>query len=240
MPTTEKTLLILANSVRGQPKRCVAGREITGLAKGPIEFGAWVRPVSRHGDGEVSLEERTLSNGREVAVLDIVRVYLTARQGDPLQPENWVIDGRRTWEHVLSIAPRDIDELVEEPDGLWREPDSPSDSISAGYANGTPPTQSLYLIKPNRLNLSFHKEDSPWGIRNRRRARFTYQRVNYDLAITDPTVEKRYGVVIPGVNKSPRTVDLESRCYVCASLAHQPFNGRHYKLVAAIIDPKAP
>src|SRR3990172_6727372 len=79
-----KTVLILANSVRHRPNACVAGREIIENAARRA-FGIWVRPGSAHGEGELSGPQRRTSLGREVRVLDIVRMSLGEPVPDPLQ-----------------------------------------------------------------------------------------------------------------------------------------------------------
>ena len=83
-----KTLLILANSVRHVPNAYVAGREVINPG-GQRTYGAWVRPVSNHGEGELSLQERWTAQNREVRVLDIVQMSLGDQVVDALQPENW-------------------------------------------------------------------------------------------------------------------------------------------------------
>lgn len=148
MADTEKTVLVLANSVRSDPSRCVAGREVIG-----DRFGRWVRPVSTNGCGEVSYRERTLTNGNEVAVLDVVRMPLTGRVADELQPENWAITGERTWTLVRRAHFRELEELVENPKNMWNEPNARNDSISEEYLRKNPPSQSLYLIRPSALRL---------------------------------------------------------------------------------------
>lgn len=228
MADTEKTVLVLANSVRSDPSRCVAGREVVG-----DRFGRWVRPVSTNGCGEVSYAERTLTNGHEVGVLDVVRMPLAGRMADPLQPENWAIKGQRTWTLIRRARFRELEQLAENPRSIWNEPNARNDSISEDYLRRNPVSQSLYLVKPTSLKLQFYTND--YG-RRQRRAVFQYGGEQYDLAITDPRVPGNYGARYP-VWSEMREHDLNDRCYVCVSLAHDSFRGRHYKLVATIIDP---
>lgn len=229
MPTIHKTIIVLANSVRDHPNRCVAGREWRGGA-----YGRWLRPVSPSGHGEVSLAERTITNGREVSVLDIVRVPVAGYQHDLLQPENWIVEGQRNWELIRRAGFSDLHPLAEEPEGIWLEPDARVDSISAQYLNANPVTQSLYLLRLERLRLRYYRSEYH---RRRRRALFEYAGLQYDLAVTDPVAETRYQARFPGPWEMPYEHTIEGVCYICVSLAHEPFQGRHYKLVATIFDP---
>lgn len=47
-----KRIVVLANSVKHYPGRCIAGREIRSEV-GVTEIGPWVRPVSTIGEGEL-------------------------------------------------------------------------------------------------------------------------------------------------------------------------------------------
>ena len=64
MPKT-KTLLILANSIKHWPSVCIAGREIKPGGE-RYSFGPWIRPVSSHGEGELSPTDCQLSNGSQL------------------------------------------------------------------------------------------------------------------------------------------------------------------------------
>jgi len=192
-----------------------------------------VRPVSRNGSGEISYAERTLTNGQEVSVLDVVRMPLCGRAADPLQPENWAIKGPRTWTLVRRARFRELENLAENPRHLWNEPNARNDSLSEEYLRRNPLTQSLYLIRPAALRIQFFVNDYE---KRKRRALFRYGGQEYDLAITDPKVPGNYGARYPRWPEM-REHDLGDRCYVCLSLAHDAFQGRHYKLVATIIDP---
>ncbi len=61
-----KRILCLANS-RKTSGRCIAGREITETGA-----GAWIRPVSGRGSGEISEEDRRYADGRTAQVLDLI------------------------------------------------------------------------------------------------------------------------------------------------------------------------
>ena len=235
MPET-KTVIVLANSVRSKPNACVAGREITEETSGQRQYNAWIRPVSPKTRGEVTLAERTLTNGREVALLDIVRMTFAGPQGDELQPENWVLSEGKNWEHIGRATDGDLKALVESPSGVWIQPDEGLDRVSTEFLKSSI-TQTLFLIQVPYVTLhcrldSF--EGNPW---KRRRAIFDYRGKRYDLAFTDPAIESRFDVRFPPIHEKAFERRIDGPCYVCLSLAHEVRNNRHFKLVAALIDP---
>jgi hypothetical protein len=94
-----KQIVVLANSVKHDPGRCIAGREIT-YENNDLNIGPWVRPVSRIGEGELyphhfTLEDRSLPN-----VLDVIEIYVDTPASDQTQPENWYIAEGRVWRRV--------------------------------------------------------------------------------------------------------------------------------------------
>lgn len=232
-----KTVLILANSVRHLPNACVAGREVI-EQNGQRAFGAWVRPVSTHGEGELSLQERTNSLGREVRVLDIVRMSLGEPLPDALQPENWRHGGASPWEVVGQGAVEDLERASETPPSIWDELGDRPDRITEERAKQSPLTQSLLLLALEGLAIELSSEHYPERTRKQRRALFRYRNRNYRLSITDPTIEARYRLQVPTPSEPALTYCIGHRCFICISLAHQPFHGHHYKLAAAIIDPE--
>src|SRR5882672_7368633 len=98
MPT--KRIVILANSVKHDPGRCIAGREIIELEGGGLRPARWVRPVSTVGEGELRPAHTRVSDGRPIQVLDIVDVPLLDPAQDPSQPENWIVDPARLWTRI--------------------------------------------------------------------------------------------------------------------------------------------
>lgn len=228
-----KTILILANSVRHLPNACVAGREVI-EHRGESRFGSWVRPVSTHGDGELSPQERRTAQGREVQVLDIVRMSVGERTPDALQPENWRYSPS-PWEVIGRGTAAELARACEEHTSLWDDPRDPPDRVSEARAQNSPPPQSLYLIAVDGVLIRLFSEQYPERTRKHRRALFRYSGREYNLAITDPTIEARYGLQVP----TPFEAAVEHRvpqAYICVSLAYRSFQGHHYKLAAAIID----
>jgi len=232
-----KTVLILANSVRHAPNACVAGRELTD-AEGKRSYGAWVRPVSNQGDGELSLQERWTAQNREVHVLDIVRMSLGDQVVDALQPENWKLASPPAWQVVATATIEDLKRAAESPPSLWDDPKDLTDRVNEVRIAKSPPAQSLYLVKIEEVLIRLSSEHYPERTRKQRRALFRHRGRDYNLAITDPTIEGRYGIRVPTPSEAAIEHRVRHACYVCVSLAHRSFQGHHYKLAAAIIDPE--
>jgi len=233
MPET-KTIVVLANSVRNKPNACVAGREVF-EKKGGRKYGKWIRPVSKTSQGEVTLAQRSLNNGKEVSVLDIVEIQLAKPQGDELQPENWILEGEKNWKLIGKATAEDLAQLVETPPSIWMEKGVSDDRVTTGYLKKA--GHSLLLIRVDEVTLmcwldNFH--GNPW---RRRRILFKYNGLDYDIAFTDPAIEARFGVKFPSMDKKPFEKKIAGPCYLCLSLAHETKNGKHFKLLAGLIDP---
>jgi len=234
----DKTVLILANSIRVAPNACVAGKEVIGKSAN-LALGGWIRPISAHGDGELSPAERRTSDGREVRVLNIVQMKLGEHVPDNLQPENWRLVTPPQWVAVGAGTLAHLEAAKDTPPDLWRDPNGAQDRVSAGHIENAPLAQSLYLIEVPSVELRVSRED--YGLANprtKRRALFTYRNTKYDLAFTDPNLQHRYPLAAPNVGAPPTIHNINHPCYLCISLAHQPWNSFHYKLLAALIDPE--
>ena len=108
-----KRLLVLANSTKHHPMRCVAGRELLGEVGGIVQWGGWIRPVSSHDEGALNSGERCLAGGIDPKPLDIVRTVLDAPTNDPLQPENWMINKGGIWAKDSVLDVRSLLPLIE-------------------------------------------------------------------------------------------------------------------------------
>ena len=162
-----KHVLILANSIKHWPGVCIAGREI--LSNGShYSPGQWIRPVSTVGEGELSLTETKLSNGKQPTILDCVEIQLTHNVKDPLQPENWLNDHSQQWRSVNSLYQKPPwSYLQEAPASLWAEKGERSDRVSPGHLKNTPPVQSIYLVYVTSIRVRFEwngTEDSSSGV----------------------------------------------------------------------------
>lgn len=219
-----KHIVVLANSVKHDPGRCIAGREISS-EDDDFGIGPWVRPISTIGEGELYPQQFVLHDGTVPQTFDVIEVYVDAPALEATQPENWLIlqDGRR-WKRVHHWAISDVmDCLVENPPNLWLQPGVKSDRVTKEFLALNPPEQSLYL-----LNV----EDATVTKSGRKcRVRFSFNGTNYDLAVTDPLIANVIGEL---------QVFVIPRCLLCVSLAPSflnQYDGKeyHYKLAATVI-----
>lgn len=88
---------------------------------------------------------------------------------------------------------------------------------------------SLMLIHlPQGLTLDVYKPGEAFGNNKRRvQAAFSYRQVEYRLWVTDPVIERKYLAQPDGQYEM-------GSAYTTISLGEE-YNGRNYKLVAAII-----
>jgi len=212
-------LVCLANS-RKPGGACVAGKN--------TEDGAWIRPVTADA-GAVPDTRRRYGDGSSLNLMDVVGVPVLEHVPTPLQGENWLVDLSRTWTRQSTFPLGRLDELVDRPNSLWltgfsssegsndRIPEDRNDALGSG--------RSLYLIRTADVTI---RVITPWN-RPTVRGRFTWETVEYDFRVTDPVLEAEY------LSKPSGEYPLGSK-YITASLA-EPWNGFHYKLIAAVIDP---
>jgi hypothetical protein len=222
MPTT-KRIVVLANSIKHYPARCVAGREVTGFPGTTARVDAWVRPVSTEGEGELQSRQLIVAGGGAIDVFDIVDVTLKSPGGDAAQPENWIIEDSQPWRRIGKWSIQRIADLAERPRDLWLEPTSDkTDRASAGHVLAHPPSQSLFFLA---LSEAYICQDS----RKRYRLQFTHAGTDYDLGVTDPLVRDRLVREYGGQNSLSLT-----GVHVCISLA-PAFKGHHYKIIATMV-----
>lgn len=231
-----KTFIVLANSIRGG-FRCIAGRETT-EQKDHLMIGPWIRPVSPQGEGEVRPQESLCADGTQPAVLDVVRTTLVAKQDCPHQPENYILDASQRWEKLRTFPRDNLSYLEEHPVNLWlSQADGHTDRIHPDEAiTSVQPFQSLYLIRPQGLKFKIWYD----GVYNKKQRRtiFTYNGIEYDLSITDPTVDAKYFQPFPTLNLPLREIAPadSTRCFIVVSLTAPFRDGYHYKLVATILE----
>lgn len=233
------TFLVLANSIR-KGCRCIGGREMT-QKDGKWFYGPWLRPVSQQGEGEVRSQESTCSNGSQPAVLDVVEVTLTGKQNCPHQPENYLIDPSARWQKIGVIPANSLATIEERPAHLWLQPGGRSDRIHSQVAIASlNPFQSLFLIRPTNLRFRIWEanDESRGGPHKNRRAIFDYARVEYNLPITDPTMDGRYFHPFPALNQPSKDILPRNpgNCLLVASLAAPFKDGYHYKVVATVLE----
>jgi hypothetical protein len=218
MPVTRR-IVILANSVKHDPGRCVAGREVRAAVGARLQAGPWIRPVSTVGEGELLQEHMPVADGGGINLLDIFEISLLARGNDPSQPENWIINAKTPWDRVGRWPANQLGKLVEAPANLWLQPHPVrSDRATPGYIQAHPPEQSLYLVVPTQARLYRNQ----W---KKYRVAFNHADAHYDLGVTDPSVSGRLS------GQTDVTLNAPT---VCVSLA-PAFKGYHYKVAATVI-----
>lgn len=163
---------------------------------------------------------------------------LAGHVGDPLQPENRLIETSGRWRSVNALYQKPgLDLLREEPKSIWLQSGERVDRVSPAYLKRSPPKQSLYMIHVPGIHARFEWNEWDGRYKQRRRALFSYRSVNYELNITDPAFSERHRAQFPAKGQPSKTfaVTPPNGCYLCVSLAPE-FNGYHYKVVATIIE----
>ena len=69
----KKEIVVLANSTKHHPMRCVAGRELL-RSLGACHWGAWIRPVTTHDEGALRSVERRLADNSDPIPLDVIEI----------------------------------------------------------------------------------------------------------------------------------------------------------------------
>ena len=223
-----KRIPVLANSFKHHA-RCIAGREIR--ADGLL--GPWIRPIGHHGEGELLFKETRLTTGEQIGVLQRIEIPLLRHAADPLQPENWLIDGAGNWLDVSEKCPLvPLAALAESPPDLWEEPGRFADWASHRWLQEARPKQSLYLIRPTNLRIRVEDREG----KQKWRAIFQYKGVGYNFSITDPFFIEVHSRGLRG-----KTLPIEGQlpcgdqCLFCVSLGSF-WQGKHYKLAATVFE----
>jgi hypothetical protein len=220
-----KRIVCLANS-RKLHGRCVAGREL--LAGKP---GEWVRPVSGREYEEVSEYERQYEDGSDPRVLDIIDIPLIGPKAKSHQSENWLLDPDAYWSKVGEFGHGDLDLLTDTSGSIWinghHTYNGRNDCVPAEEADKTDGSLKLIAVDDG-IQLHVYRPAEAFGNPKRRvQAEFSFSGANYRLWVTDPLIETAYLAQADGVYTL-------SSSYLTFSLS-EPWNGRCYKLVAAII-----
>lgn len=217
-----KRIVVLANSVKHDPGRCIAGREIT-IRNDDFGIGPWIRPVSRIGEGELYPQHFILEDGSVPQTCDVIEIYVDVPGTDATQPENWVVSDKCAWKRIQKLDIKMIIGLVvENPTNLWLQPGVKTDRVTREFLANNPPRQSLYLIKLR--NATVNKTGEKY------RLHFSHKGVIYDLAITDPLIKNITGMV---------PISVVRRGHACVSLApafRNQYDGKeyHYKLAVTV------
>ena len=203
--TAQKTIIIFANS-RKNGGHCVAGK--------CLDTGNWVRPVADARGGALAQWQTRYTNQygtfESVKPLQKIRMKLTKHVPLPHQRENHLISGD-LWEQEYKISAAAITNHLDSPGSIWGD----SDRVSVQDIQQWRSQNHGSLLLVEVADLSFTPNST------QARAKFRYQGINYDLAVTDNAFS-----VFAGKHYS-------SGVALCISLG-EAFHGNHYKLVAGI------
>ena len=230
-----RRMLVLANSYKNIPGRCVAGREIA--PDGTL--GPWLRPISAHGGGELLADDCSLDGGGSLALLDIVDVPLTHHLADETHPEDWQLAAGVQWQRLDAFPHARLATLEEPPADLWLQPGAPTDRVSREHLLARMPRRSIMIIRPSdlRYELSNAPSPAPGEAKRQRRACFNYRSVEYALSITDPDFIHRNQHPFPRAGDAPAVhrPACGDNCLLCVSVTPL-IDGWHHKVVAAVIE----
>lgn len=203
------TLIIFAKSVK-HGGFCVAGK--------CVDTGQWIRPVSDENGGAIIENQAVATNpnwlqqGKNPYPIRLLhRITMNFIRHVPLlhQQENWLNDFNTVWQHNYSISINELNAYLDRPNDLWGNNDRITNIMIENVRN------SLYLIYVTNLYLYINQF-------NRHRARFFYNNINYDFAVTDPN----FSNLINNQNNYQSAI-------LCVSLG-ECYENNHYKLVASI------
>lgn len=219
-----KTILCLAAS-RKHGEYCFAGKD--------VNTGEWNRPVSDRQGEEISVGECTLPTGVQAELLDILEIPFLKAVPSGFQTENHLIDPNNKWKKIAEGTWQQVEEALDDHSGpLWV-----NESASFGYSNNRVDESqaagmdsSLVLIRPSELRISVGRKGGLYDDANHRlvKANFLHDGTNYTLAVTDPSIEKRF------LAGEDRMEDMTG-AVLCVSLG-EIHRGHAYKLAAAVIE----
>lgn len=230
----KKYVLILANSIKHNPHRCVAGREI--VKEGDdVRWGPWVRPVTTHDEGALSPQERKYADSSEIKPLDLVEVEVGLNQNDPIQPENWMLASPPAWSKIESATFARLGTAVEQPQNLWLDGATKADRATPSFLAAQTDKSSLYLIQPTHFHVVVRTHTWDGRSSKKLRATFVYHNRYYDLALCDPVMRQRF---MPNYNVPDSQTLFPAETLICVSLTppHRE-TGLHFKVVATVFEP---
>lgn len=210
-----KTIICLANS-RKLGGNCVAGKDITN--------GQWIRPVSSSETGELYPQHIQYKNDEIPECLDIIEIEFERCVPKYYQPENMLITNRK-WKKIRTFPKDNLDALCDTCHTVFQNIGNHTDRIPVARLQQRKITSSLIFIKVN--DLIFHKTLST-SSREQVRAIFTFNGIEYDLVVTDLSMEK----IVKREHDQCKVIC--NNIYLCISLG-EPFNNYCYKLVPSVI-----
>ncbi len=191
-----------------------------------------VRLIGRQVPGCLTRNEASYPDGKEVALLDVFEAEFDEKCGSNCHPEDAYVTAK-PWRPLRrfdepSCAKYLSGHLSKDSTVL----EGCSDCVSAEAVLVWPRRKSLELIQP---------DDLWWWIREdkgkrRNRAIFRFNRVRYDLAVTDPSWLDQLNLLTAGIYPHGFFLrDKHPRTFLTVSLG-EPFEGFHYKLVAGVVN----
>lgn len=220
-----KRIICLANSNKNGGT-CIAGREM--LLGG--QYGCWIRPVSSRSTAEISFMESLYPNNESPKLLDVIDLYLSKPSPHNHQTENHEIDPNKPWIKRGKLAWNEVPRLVDRPAALWPGTEPCPANNCIGQLEATACTDSLFLVRVDRLIVSSQLAFRSGAARQTYKAKFTYNGTDYCLTLTDPAAI----AVLSNTGLRQYHVD---NVYLTVSLT-EPYaadNNRCHKLVAAVV-----
>lgn len=230
----EKHLFIcLANSFK-YGGRCIAGIEIQLSAdektfRVVTEDGEpkWIRPVQRGAEHEEIAEE----TARNIRILDVIELETTDFCGVDCQSENVYFNRMRIIKS-LPFSQKVLQALLSKREAVLH-----SDERFLTHDEYRANRGSLMLIEPEEPEIIREEKITEDGRRvPKYKARFSYKGTEYLLPVTDPRyLERMEGYSnVPLVGRFPT-----GTFFFTISMAAEPWNDKHYKLLAGIIDTRS-
>jgi hypothetical protein len=237
-----KSVVILANSVKRKPGRCIAGREIVRSGDN-VSLGPWIRPVSPDGEaseGELLPKHCLTKDNVNIDVLSIFEIPLARHRADPGQPENWEVVTGKPWKRIGSLKRPSLSKLIEHPPHLWDFGRPGSRSVGVDAPLNVRGNSSLALILPSDFRAWTMREmhQQRGYERTTIRGTFKYAGRVYELDITDDDFAPEFRARATRTRSEYRPA-FGDNCALCVSLG-APFKGYHYKLIAAVIPFEEP
>ena len=204
-----KTILVLANSIKGGGGRCVAGIEIVNKdLKNPV-FGKWIRPIDKTQREGTLKETTTCISHAQVSPLDVIEVDFSENAQDITHPEDWIINNSTEWRHLGRYESTILNKLSAGNWDRWGD--------QKGITPGQYPI-TLQLIKLQKdIKVSAYHSHNPWKdkMEFKRRAQFDC----YDCGVTDPQFSHKHWLYSTRISQNEvKHVIVKEGSYVVLSL----------------------
>lgn len=219
MGKLRKEVIILTRSDKNSGY-CVAGID--------VEEQRFIRLVSDDEDTDYALTDDDImyEDGTQMQPMDIIEVDLIGDQGSENQPENYTIDRSKYFEKVGKAKKSEIREYLMKPDFIFYNAEA---SVSEEEMEEILDKYSLVLFRVDELRLWLDKFKD-----GRITANFNYNDEEYRfIKITDHTLTNKYHDKVAECSPRPYVI---KKAILVMSLAGVAVGGKHYKLVANIIE----